>query len=71
VNIPPLVVVWLQALARLHARPGEAGVGDTVARLLRERGIDTPAKALLQQLVGDCGCDRRRAALNAWMPYQH
>lgn len=67
--IPPLLVAWLRAVAQAHALPGETGVGDTIARLLRDSGIDAPAKALLEELVGDCGCDRRRAALNAAFPY--
>lgn len=56
------LVAWL-------ARPGDRGVGDTVARVIRPIGGDA-WKAWYREATGhDCGCGDRQAALNAAYPY--
>ena len=52
------------------ARPKKkkpTGLGDTVESVLKATGIDKVAKFLLGE---DCGCDERKAKLNALFPYK-
>jgi hypothetical protein len=59
---------WAKALAK-RRRPGEAGVGDTLERLLRHKGGNL-FKIAVKKLTGrDCGCAGRQANLNAEFPY--
>lgn len=41
------------------------GLGDDIARVTKATGIDRIVKAV----VKDCGCAKRRAALNALLPH--
>jgi hypothetical protein len=50
-------------------KPGEIGLGDTVARIFAKFGGDQ-FKWISKQLGINCGCNDRQAALNAWFPYQ-
>ena len=43
------------------------GLGDTVESVLKATGIDKVAKFILGE---DCGCDERKAKLNALFPYK-
>lgn len=45
--------------------PASVGLGDTVHKILRATGVDN----LVHWVVGDCGCDKRRARLNELVPY--
>jgi len=52
------------------ARPKKikpTGLGDTVEQLLKATKIDKIAKFILGE---DCGCDERKAKLNALFPYK-
>lgn len=42
------------------------GLGDTVEKVFKVTGIDKVAKFVLGE---DCGCDERKAKLNAMFPY--
>ena len=45
------------------------GLGDTIAKLARATGVDRVA-AMIERVSGKpCGCDRRKSALNAWVPF--
>jgi len=46
------------------------GLGDTLARLARTTGAARVARALAHASGRDCGCDRRRQALNKLAPYR-
>lgn len=50
-------------------KPSE-GLGDTIAKITHALGIDVVADKVAN-LLGeeDCGCDRRREALNKLVPY--
>jgi hypothetical protein len=43
------------------------GLGDTIAKILERTGIAALARRVLGR---DCGCERRRETLNAWMRYR-
>jgi hypothetical protein len=43
------------------------GLGDTVESVLKATGIDKVAKFILGE---DCGCEERKAKLNALFPYK-
>jgi hypothetical protein len=61
----PLVA---RAVYRLR-RPGEAGIGDTVERLIRGVKGDTLA-AWYERITGaECGCEDKRGRLNERFPY--
>lgn len=57
---------WAIALADMRD-PDDAGVGDTVHRLLAEGG--TAFKATMAVVGVPCGCDERRHDWNAMYPY--
>ena len=59
---------WAKALAR-RKRDGEAGVGDTLERLLRHLGGNAFKAAYRRLTGGDCGCTDRQARLNVAYPY--
>lgn len=42
------------------------GLGDTIAKVTKATGIDRIVKRFVK---GDCGCDKRREALNKLVPY--
>tara|TARA_R100001244_G_scaffold130283_2_gene102301 strand:+ start:1905 stop:2258 length:354 start_codon:yes stop_codon:yes gene_type:complete len=42
------------------------GLGDSIERITKATGIDKVAKKLLGE---DCGCDKRKEALNKLFPY--
>ena len=42
------------------------GLGDTIAKITKATGIDKVAKKVLGD---DCGCDKRKEALNKMFPY--
>lgn len=46
----------------------DKGVGDTVERIISKLGGDS-FKWVMQRLGLDCGCDNRKAWLNARWPY--
>lgn len=58
---------WADRIGRLR-RPGEAGVGDTVERLLGRAG--TVTKAVLARFGIPCGCGDRKRTWNALYPYE-
>ncbi len=58
-----------KVISRLRL-PGEAGLGDTVARVLARFGADG-MKRLYKAVTGqDCGCGDRQQKLNAMYPYR-
>jgi hypothetical protein len=59
---------WARALARLKT-DGEAGIGDTVARLLSLVGGAAFKRWHYRRFGHPCGCHRRQAALNRCYPY--
>ncbi len=59
---------WVKGVAGMRT-DGEAGVGDTVKRLLVTSGADWLFRTFVVKLVGDCKCESRRVALNAKYPY--
>jgi hypothetical protein len=69
----PLAV---QLIAKLK-RPGDKGVGDTLARafnlipVYRGMGAGEAFKALMAQIGVDCRCNSRREWLNQNYPYAH
>ena len=49
----------------------DKGFGDTVARFTKRTGIEKAVKVVTKAVgVEDCGCDKRREALNKIMPYK-
>lgn len=59
-------------LARLVAalrKPGETGVGDTLARVFRLIGAKSMAHAYTLLTGEDCGCSQRQRKLNERWPY--
>lgn len=64
----PALIRWI---AR-HEQPGEIGVGDTLERLLRNKG-GAAFKSITARLGIDCGCgdstSGRQGALNRRFPY--
>ena len=52
-------------------KPAE-GLGDTIAKLTHALGLDVVADKVAN-LLGeeDCGCERRREALNEMFPYNN
>jgi hypothetical protein len=61
------VVTLADRIAKLR-KPGEKGLGDTVARIFSTFG-GNKFKWISKQLGINCGCDDRQADLNAWFPY--
>lgn len=51
---------------RLRRACRTRGLGDTVARLASVTGVST----LVRRVVGACGCEKRKEALNALFPYK-
>lgn len=49
-------------------KPGEKGIGDTVARIFAKFGGDK-FKWVFKQLNINCGCEDRQKALNERFPY--
>lgn len=45
------------------------GLGDAVAAVTRATGIDAAARTVERVTGKPCGCDKRRAALNAAVPF--
>lgn len=75
--VPPPLAEWpfkLRVYARFR-RPGDAGVGDTMARLFnvlpvyKGLGAGDAFKLAAAKLGFDCGCGDRQAALNRRYPY--
>lgn len=60
---PEAVASWRAA----NCSPRFRGLGDVVAAVTHATGIDRVVKAVTG---GDCGCERRRAALNSAVPFQ-
>lgn len=59
---------WANAVAKM-SRPGEVGVGDTVARLIGS-GSSNAFKKWFKSFTGfDCGCDGRRSTWNMLYSY--
>ncbi len=60
---------WARAVSWLR-RPGEAGAGDTLRRLIAGVGGEK-WKAWYKRRTGqDCGCEARRRAMNEKYPYE-
>lgn len=47
------------------------GLGDTIAKLTRATGLDRMVERAAQAVGKDCGCAKRREALNRLVPYGH
>ena len=45
------------------------GLGDTIARIAHATGVDQIAHAFERVTGRECGCERRRQALNEVVPY--
>ena len=60
-NIGDLTTAHDCPLARFPSR----GLGDTVDKITTATGI----KSLVKAVMPDCGCDKRRSALNNVFPY--
>lgn len=60
---------WAARLIANRARPGEAGVGDTLARLLGIVGGELYKWFYIWITGADCGCGDRQARLNALYPF--
>jgi hypothetical protein len=52
-----------------YGRPGETGVGDTLARFFGGLGLPAVMKQALRIFKFNCKCPERQAALNARYPY--
>lgn len=50
--------------------PPAAGLGDTIERIARISGVSRVVRWAGAATGTDCGCDRRRDALNRWVPYR-
>jgi hypothetical protein len=59
---------WAKAV-KLLASKGDAGVGDTIARVVGPIGGDA-FKAWAKSAGFDCGCDKRQDSLNKKYPYE-
>ena len=47
------------------------GLGDTIEKITTVTGIKKAVKAIVNKAgIEDCGCDKRRDALNRVFPYQ-
>ena len=74
VSAPPLAAVprseWPLAAKMLSAlaQPGDAGLGDVVARLAKLAGAQSLARWYTDLTGHDCGCSARQAKLNALFP---
>ncbi len=56
---------------RPQAPAPSRGVGDTLAKVLDTTGLGPVAKRVIEGVTGKpCGCEKRRAALNALIPYK-
>ncbi len=65
----PLLPLAARIISKM-AIPTDAGVGDTLARLIGSAGGE-PYKRWFRKITGrDCGCTNRQAWLNARFPYQ-
>lgn len=61
----------VQYLADRFADRSDTGIGDTVARLLQQAGLDVKIRRLIDKVTGGgCACDARKAALNKRFPYR-
>lgn len=58
---------WAKAV-KLLASKGDAGVGDTIARVVGPIGGDA-FKAWTKSVGFNCGCEKRQETLNARYPY--
>lgn len=59
---------WLVRRIETFRKPGDIGLGDTVARIFAKFGGDQ-FKWVFKTLGINCGCEDRQAALNSWFPY--
>ena len=59
---------WARWLAK-RRQPGDAGAGDTLARILGKVGADRAAKVWEQVTGTACGCSDRRGWLNGRYSY--
>lgn len=66
---------WTYPLAKTPPRRNcpawkPRGVGDTVARWMRRVGLQWVAQLVSRKTGRPCGCGRRQALLNSWLPYR-
>jgi hypothetical protein len=47
------------------------GLGDTVEKIMKATGIKKVVDVTLNAVGKDCGCDKRRDALNRIFPYNN
>lgn len=52
------------------AKRKSKGLGDTIEKITEATGIKAGVEALSKALDWDCGCDERKAKLNAIFPYK-
>jgi hypothetical protein len=60
---------WVRGVAS-RRKEGEAGVGDTLARLFNPLGAGDAYKAMRKMLGMPCSCERDQERLNTLYPYQ-
>jgi len=60
---------WVRGVAS-RRKEGEAGVGDTLARLFNPLGAGDAYKAMRKMLGMPCNCERDQERLNTLYPYQ-
>ncbi len=69
--VQPTVTAWptWAKMMRMVRQHGEAGLGDTIARLIGPIGGDVFKAWYLRTTGQDCGCGGRQDVLNARYPY--
>jgi len=62
--------MFFDAMSRFKEK-SDKGFGDTVARFTKATGIDKVVKAAAAAVgAEDCGCSKRKEALNKIIPYK-
>lgn len=67
-SVPSQWPLWARVITRLKS-PEDAGVGDTVARLIGEVNSDQFKHWHRRTFGVDCGCDERQQHWNLLYPY--
>ena len=60
--------VWAKGVALLEAEE-DAGIGDTIARMLKKASLGAFTSSNLKKIGIDCGCDANQARLNVKYRY--
>jgi hypothetical protein len=70
-TVPPQTQINPDIVGQVTSSPNvpSRGLGDTVEKVARATGIDRVVKAVSNVTKKDCGCGKRKEALNKAFPY--